>query len=117
MPNVGKVVCRATAVPRLVRPAGYQGHVLEASSVLHRQHATLATQGIRYHSPCNCYRTYATICSMSGINPAFTSQQLGHGALMLLSTYARWINSRSDRSELEILDPGIESVSTESGHL
>jgi integrase len=32
---------------------------------------------------------------------------------MLLSTYARWINSCSDWSELEKLNIGIESVSAE----
>jgi len=41
---------------------------------------------------------------MSGLNPAFISQQLGHRAQKLLSTYARWINSSSDWSELESSD-------------
>ena len=57
--------------------------------------------GIRYCPPYNCRHTYATICSMSGMNPAFIAQQLGHSVQMLLSTYARWINSSSDWSELE----------------
>ena len=35
------------------------------------------------------------------MTPAFISQQLGHGVQMLLSTYARWISSSSDWSELE----------------
>jgi integrase len=49
---------------------------------------------------------------MSGMNSAFISQQLGHNAQVLLSTYARWINSSSDWSELEKLNIGIKTVST-----
>jgi integrase len=51
---------------------------------------------------------------MSGLNPAFISQQLGHSVQMLLSTYARWINSSSDWSELEKLQIGIKSVSAQT---
>jgi len=50
---------------------------------------------------------------MSGLNPAFITQQLGHSVRMLLSTYARWLNSSSDWSELEKLKIGIKSVSAE----
>ena len=66
---------------------------------------------IRYRPSYNCRHTYATIAAMSGPNPAFISQQLGHSVQMLLSTYARWINSSSDWSELEKLQIGIKSVS------
>jgi integrase len=38
---------------------------------------------------------------MSGMNPAFIAQQLGHSVQMLLTTYARWLNSSSDWAELE----------------
>ena len=38
---------------------------------------------------------------MSGLNPAFIAQQLGHSVQMLLSTYARWLNSSSDWGELK----------------
>ena len=37
---------------------------------------------------------------MSGLNPAFIAQQLGHSVQMLPSTYARWLNSSSDWGEL-----------------
>lgn len=56
--------------------------------------------------PYNCRHTYATICSMSGLNPAFIAQQLGQGVQMLLSTYARWINSSNDWQELDKLQIG-----------
>lgn len=67
--------------------------------------------GDQISPPYNCRHTYATICLMSGLNPAFIAQQLGHSVQMLLSTYARWLNSSSDWSELEKLKIGIKSVS------
>jgi integrase len=48
---------------------------------------------------------------MSNMNPAFIAQQLGHSVQMLLTTYARWLNSSSDWAELEKLQIGIKSVS------
>lgn len=44
--------------------------------------------------------THATMCLMSGMNPAFIASQLGHSVQMLLSTYAHWI----DWHELDKLD-------------
>lgn len=38
---------------------------------------------------------------MSGMNPAFIAQQLGHSVQMLLSTYARWLNASADWEEME----------------
>lgn len=46
--------------------------------------------------PYNCRHTYATICLKSNLNPAFIAQQLGHSVQMLLTVYARWLNSSSD---------------------
>jgi integrase len=57
-----------------------------------------------------CRRTYATIRSMSGLNPTFIAQQLGHGVQMLSSTYARWINSSNDWQERETLQIGPKLV-------
>lgn len=64
---------------------------------------------IRYRPSYNCRHTYATIAAMSGLNPAFIAQQLGHSVQLLLSTYARWINSTSHWNELETLkiDPNL----------
>jgi len=54
---------------------------------------------------------------MSGLNPAFISQQLGHRVQMLLSTYARWIDSSSGWSELEKLQIGSRWVPAETSEL
>ena len=52
----------------------------------------------------NCRHSYATMCLMAGMNPAFIANQLGHSVQMLLSTYAKWLNSSTDWSELGKLE-------------
>jgi integrase len=59
---------------------------------------------IRSRPQYNCRHTYATMCLMASMNPAFIASQLGHSVRMLLSTYARWINSTNDWSEIEKLE-------------
>ncbi len=54
---------------------------------------------------------------MSNMNPAFIAQQLGHSVQLLLTTYARWLNSSSDWAELEKLQIGIKSVSGKNDQL
>jgi len=44
------------------------------------------------------------MCLMAGMNPAFIANQLGHSVQMLLSTYAKWLNSNSDWAEMQKLD-------------
>ena len=107
-------VGRVKSTPYVFPPSKGQEHVKETSNVHHQWRPTLTALGVRYRPPYNCRHTYATICLMSGLNPAFIAQQLGHSVQMLLSTYARWLNSSSDWSELEKLQIGIKSVSPES---
>ena len=87
------------------------GEVEERTKTGRDRFVLLNELGIRRRPPYNCRHTYATIRLMSGLNPAFIAQQLGHSVQMLLSTYARWLNSSSDWSELEKLKIGIKSVS------
>ena len=77
----------------------------------------LETPLISHRLPYNCRHTYATIRVMSGLNPAFISQQLGHSVQMLLSTYAHWFDSSSDWSELEKLQIGPKWVPAETSEL
>lgn len=60
--------------------------------------------GVRERRMYDTRHTYATMCLMSGMNPAFIAAQLGHSVQVLLSTYAKWISSPSDWSELEKLN-------------
>lgn len=64
----------------------------------------LRSLGIRVRRQYDTRHTYATMCLMAGMNPAFIANQLGHSVQMLLSTYAKWLNSTSDWSELQKLE-------------
>ncbi|WP_096335670.1 integrase [Pseudomonas alkylphenolica] len=63
----------------------------------------LTALSIRERRQYDTRHTYATLCLMAGMNPAFIANQLGHSVEMLLSTYAQWISSSSDWRELEKL--------------
>lgn len=85
-------------------------HIRQTSD-LHKQWIpTLSRLGVRHRPPYNCRHTYATICIMSGMNPSFIAQQLGHSVQMLLSPYARWLSSSGDWGEMEKLQIGPKLV-------
>lgn len=65
--------------------------------------AALERLEIRRRRQYDCRHTYATMCLMASMNTAFIANQLGHSVQMLLSTYAKWINSTSDWAELNKL--------------
>ncbi|MCY1399787.1 putative defective protein IntQ [compost metagenome] len=98
--------------PFVFPPSKNAEFIQQTSDIHHQWRPTLKGLGIRYRKPYNCRHTYATMCLMSGMNPAFIAQQLGNTVQMLLSTYARWINSGSDWSEIAKLEIGIKSVSS-----
>lgn len=101
---------RVTETPYIFPPSKNGEYVKQTSDLHHQWRPVLKELGIRYRRPYNCRHTYATICLMSGLNPAFIAQQLGHSVQMLLSTYARWINSANDWQELEKLKIGPKLV-------
>ena len=70
--------------------------------------SALKALNIRERRQYDTRHTYATLCLMPGMNPAFIASQLGHSVEMLLSTYAKWISSSSDWRELEKLPPRVE---------
>ena len=67
-------------------------------------HDALKALKIRRRRQYDTRHTYATMCLMAGVNPAFIANQLGHSVQMLLSTYAKWLNSTSDFAELDKLE-------------
>ncbi|WP_232245578.1 tyrosine-type recombinase/integrase [Pseudomonas moraviensis] len=91
---------------------------IQQSSVTDKHfQAALTELGIRARRQYNCRHTYATMCLMAGMNPAFIATQLGHSVQMLLSTYARWINSSTDWGEFGKLENsliGTKLVQTET---
>ncbi|WP_447651596.1 tyrosine-type recombinase/integrase [Pseudomonas abietaniphila] len=73
--------------------------------------------GIRRRRMYDTRHTYATMCLMAGMNPAFIAAQLGHSVQVLLSTYAKWINSPNDWAELDklkMLESGTKVVRVKS---
>lgn len=66
--------------------------------------AAMQALGIRRRRQYDTRHTCATMCLMAGMNPAFIANQLGHSVQMLLSTYAKWLNSTSDWAQLQKLD-------------
>ncbi|MDP2447651.1 site-specific integrase [Pseudomonas sp.] len=70
----------------------------------------LAALGIRQRRLYDTRHTYATMCLMAGMNVAFIANQLGHTIEVLLSTYAEWINSEGDWSEMNKLS--VASIGT-----
>ncbi|MFT0867922.1 tyrosine-type recombinase/integrase [Pseudomonas sp. CAM1A] len=79
--------------------------------------AALRKLGIRRRRMYDTRHTYATMCLMAGMNPAFIAAQLGHSVQVLLSTYAKWINSPNDWAELDklkMLESGTKVVRAKS---
>ena len=61
---------------------------------------------IAYRPPYNARHTYATLCLMSGLAPAFIAKQLGHSVKILLSTYADWLSGSDDWNQMDKLNIG-----------
>jgi integrase len=74
--------------------------------------AAVDALAIRPRPQYNCRHTYATMCLMASMNPAFIATQLGHSVRMLLSTYARWINSTNDWSEVDKLEGALSGTNS-----
>ncbi|SEI63641.1 integrase [Azotobacter beijerinckii] len=89
-------------------PAKIAEHITESSTTDRYFKSALRKLGLRDRPQYNARHTYATMCLMAGMNPAFIATQLGHSVQMLLSTYARWINSSTDWHELDKLDKAPE---------
>lgn len=88
-----------------VFPPAMKAEFIKQTSITDSYFKTaLRALGVRDRPQYNCRHTYATLCLMSGMNPAFIATQLGHSMQMLLSTYARWLNSRADWDELGKLE-------------
>lgn len=86
------------------RPADGRGEFIASENTPKAYlNKALEVLGIRRRRQYATRHTYATICLMAGMTPAFVAKQLGHSVQMLLDTYTRWIDSDSDLLELEKL--------------
>ena len=95
-----------------ISPPGQENQFVHGTSLLHTpvKQAFIALS-LRDRPQYNRRLTYATLCLMTGMNPAFIANQLGHSVQMLLSTYARWISSASDWNEMSTL--GMSEMGTQ----
>lgn len=90
--------------PFIFQPAGRSPHMKGSSTPGGHFNEAIEATSIRARPQYNCRHTYATMCLMSGMNPAFIAGQLGHSVQVLLTTYAKWLNSANDWSELAKLE-------------
>lgn len=95
--------------------APYRIGVLHAPVALVADSSFPRELNIRARRQYNYLHTYATMCPIAGMNPAFIANQFGHFVQMLLPTYAQWTSSSVDWNEpgkLESKLIGTQSVQT-----
>ena len=93
--------------PFVFPPSGGSEFILSSTTPGGHFAKALEALKIKARSQYNCRHTYATMCLMAGMNPAFIAGQLGHSVQVLLSTYARWLSSTTDWSEVGKLESQI----------
>jgi len=94
----------STPSPFVFQPLGGSLHMMVPETPAGHFHKAVAALGLQHRPQYNCRHTYATMCLMSGLNPAFIAGQLGHSVQVLLTTYAKWLNSANDWAELAKLE-------------
>ncbi|HRO54222.1 MAG TPA: integrase, partial [Alicycliphilus sp.] len=60
--------------------------------------------GIRQRDARQTRHTFATMCLMAGIKPAWAARQMGHSVEMFYRVYSRWINHADKGAERRKLD-------------
>ncbi|MBV4515004.1 site-specific integrase [Pseudomonas sp. RW1P2] len=97
----------STESPFIFQPAGKSPHMMRPETPAHHFNEAIKALKIPARPQYNCRHTYATMCLMSGMNPAFIAGQLGHSVQVLLTTYAKWLNSANDWAELAKLETNV----------
>ena len=73
---------------------------------------TMKLSGIRQRDARQTRHTFATVCLMAGIKPAWAARQMGHSVEMFYRVYSRWIDHADKGAERRKLDG---YISAESG--
>lgn len=94
----------STESPFIFQPSGSSPHITVPETAGKHFNQAVEAKGLKHRPQYNCRHTYATMCLMSGMNPAFIAGQLGHSVQVLLTTYAKWLNSANDWAELAKLE-------------
>lgn len=66
--------------------------------------------GIRQRDARQTRHTFATVCLMGGIKPAWAAQQMGHSVEMFYRVYSRWIKGADNGAERRKLDSYISAM-------
>jgi len=77
--------------------------------------ASLRRLGFAEQNPYSMRHSYASLCLMQGLKPAFVCSQLGHSLEEFFKTYAKWINSQDDKKEIEKLNKAFSKKWARSG--
>lgn len=96
--------------PYVFPPSRNFEYIQQASVTDAHFRKALTALNIRPRRQYNCRHTYATICLMAGMMPAFIANQLGNTVQVLLSTYARWLNSSNDWAELNKIEKALNGT-------
>lgn len=70
--------------------------------------------GIRHRDARQTRHTFATVCLMAGIKPAWAARQMGHSVEMFYRVYSRWIDHADKGAERRKLDG---YISAEAGDM
>ena len=90
--------------PYVFPPSGESEFIGRPSQTGEQFSKALTALKIRARPQYNCRHTYATMCLMAGLNTGFIAAQLGHNIQVLLTTYAKWLSSTNDWSEVGKLE-------------
>jgi integrase len=93
--------------PYVFPPSGSSEHILGPTTPGGHFTKALEALEMKPRSQYNSRHTFATMCLMSGMHPAFIAEQLGHSVEVLLSRYARWLSSTNDWTEVGKLESRI----------
>jgi integrase len=89
---------------------GVGGNTFNAKAQRNMWRSAIENLGIRYRDMYNMRHTYATFGLMNGVNPAFMAGQLGHSLEEFFKTYAKWINSQQNETQISLIERAIESA-------
>ncbi len=71
--------------------------------------------GIRQRDGRQTRHTFATMCLMAGLTPAYVARQMGHTVEMFYRVYSRWIDGADKGAELRKLDAFLGAGNTPTG--
>lgn len=71
--------------------------------------------GMRQRDARQTRHTFATMCLMAGLTPAYVARQMGHAVEMFYRVYSRWIDGADKGAELRKLDAFLGGGKSKTG--